>query len=140
MPSSIEPVVWWVEHGEYSDYGIDAVFSTEELANQVAGLLGEGYPQGYRVVGVTVYDRVPERKRWFVKEMNSNDVRSWSQVRWEWDGSPFEGRMTRGIGFQRWKNHLHQDNYRFYGFDKQRVHKAFDDYRARGEAEEAEIT
>lgn len=126
--------VYAVERGQYSDYGIVATFSTKTAAEHAIKTMTFKYGDE-RVVAWTVWDEVPPPVTWYVKEFFRGKVTSDNLVLDGWDaGPPYRGRVTRGLGFGKWDG-----NYRFWGTDEARVHKAFDDYHAQRQAEKAGI-
>ena len=124
-------VIYLVNNGgSYSDYGIEAVFSTRKVAEAVATRVGG------EVETWTVYDEDPPRHTVYVKEWDGRsnrqaEPREYSNVYEDWQGDGyFKGRVVRGLGV----GHYSRNFYRYWGRDKARVHKAFDDYHAQMQA------
>lgn len=140
MPTSKKTTVYAVERGSYSDYAIEVIFSTKKAAEQAIKSMERKYGDE-RVVGWTVHVEVPPKQTLYVKESYGGKVTERSNVYDGWDDAAhtFVGRFTRGLGFDKWSNGS-GNHYRFWGFDKARVHKAFDDYHAQRRAEAEGIT
>lgn len=67
--------VWLLESGDYSDYGVDAVYSTEELAEQAMKQLNRNRPYAdYRISvrSLDVLPDIPEGMHRFRVQMSRN--------------------------------------------------------------------
>lgn len=128
--------VYAVSHGSYSDYGIVAMFSDRETAQEAIDSMGGDAYGDERIEEWTVFDVVPRAYMVYVKEFYAGKVseRSVRYPGWETTDGHYVGRVTRGLGFGKWDGH-----YRYWGKDKARVHKAFDDYHAQRQAEQAGV-
>jgi hypothetical protein len=69
--------IWAVSSGSYSDYGVHAMFETEELAKAVAG-----YDNYYDVEEFILYDEVPAKvPRYTVYVAQTKSLQSWGMDR-----------------------------------------------------------
>ena len=128
-------VVYLVNNGgSYSDYGIEAAFSNKDAAKKCAKRIGGSVEER------TLYDEDPKPYIVYSKECYAGAVREHQRKVEDWNDVPYQGRVTRGLGFHQWGSQYHgpaafKPNYRFWGRDKARVHKAFDDHHAQRRAE-----
>ena len=131
--------VYAVERGEYSDYHVVAMFTTRDAAQQAIDSLTAKYGDE-RVVEWEVYSEVPTPYVIYTKEFYGGQVQERELTRdgWEDPRGYYVGRWGRGLGFGKWTNSWGRC-YRYWGTDKARVHKAFDDYHAQRLAEQAGV-
>jgi hypothetical protein len=119
-------LVFIVTTGSYSDYAIEAVFSDRGEAEKAA------HDVGGEVAVFEVHDEVPPKFMLHVKECLRGTVGERSSVHNGWEDPEslyMGGRLRRGLGFHEWRDGKWQ-NYRYWGRDYDRVHRAFDDYHA----------
>lgn len=124
--------VYAVERGSYSDYGIVALFKTRALAQAAIDSMLDKYGDE-RIVERSIYEDIPPKVTTYIKECYvGKQPQERVTVTDAWDDylRSYVGRVTRGLGFGKWNG-----NYRFWGSDKERVHRAFDDYHAQRIAE-----
>jgi hypothetical protein len=148
MSDTAGKVVYLVVGGAYSDFHIEAVFDNEPAALEaVTAMNGGSYDPDYShftYSAYTLYREYPKPKVWHVKEVGVpgwagrlvGDVPlEYTMVLQVWDEPHFEGRVRRGLGV----GHYGPGHYRYWGTDRERVVKAFDDYHAQQLAKEEGI-
>ena len=131
--------VYVIAHGSYSDYSHVAMFTTRAAAEAAVATMVNKYGDE-SIEEWEVYEAVPPKRTLYTKECYAGQVRDHSNVYdgWAQPEHTYVGRFARGLGFGKWSN-SQGDHYRYWGFDKKRVHKAFDDYHAQRQAERAGI-
>ena len=123
--------VYLLTGGEYSDYGIDAVFATNELAEEAARTT-----VGSRrdVEEWTVYEAVPPKQTIHVFEQgaitvfeNDSDEDYRVLVLDGWDSPPFSGSVRGGVGRKSWRTGAPSGRmaHRAWGADKDKVERVF---------------
>jgi hypothetical protein len=136
-----EKTIWAVSSGEYSDYGVEAVFATKELAEEYVRIFIENtsrlsYGDDRRVEEFTYYDELPDWKVILVARQtigaSPREYVERTQVSWEgetqikadlWEHQGYDA--DRGLAID-----IHVE-----GTDHQRVRKVFSEKLAQAKAD-----
>ena len=90
--------VFIVTSGEYSDYGIDRVFSTEEKAKEWVDIITSMYGGNYNIEQYELDAPIPERKEYlFFEAYIENDVVVKSNFEFYFADEPSEIKFFRQI-------------------------------------------
>lgn len=126
--------IYLVTRGQYSDYSIMAVFSTEAEAQ--AFIDHPVTSQGGEIEARELIEKLPAPERWFVIEhMNARPgVRRFDRLYWPWDGPHYVGERRKSWNYSKWEY-----GERAWGMDEGAVEKAWKEQHAAREAQEAGI-
>ena len=124
--------------GAYSDYGVEALFETRELAQMAVDVTSESHSYSPRIEEMWLYDEFPER------------IESWTMTVEVWDDGQVDEVLTRNESAYPWEHlwgipperprvryvraPIHHDRggrIEVYGQDRVGVQKALNDFRAR---------
>lgn len=126
--------IWAVSSGEYSDYGVDAVFASRELAEGYVRILTENtshlsYGDDRRIEEFTYYDALPDWKVILVARQTIGDSpREYVERTWvSWEG---ETQVKANLWEHRGSVDIHVE-----GTDHQRVRKVFSEKLAQVKAD-----
>lgn len=125
--------IYIVTSGDYSDYGIRAVFSTRPAAK--AFIKHPANRLGGEIEVWEAYDVCPTPTVWYVIERmwrRPQDIERRTMLQFPWDGPHFMREVRKAWNYDRWEY-----GERAWGTDEAAVEKVWKEQRAAQEALEA---
>lgn len=122
-------IVYVLTSGTYSDYGIEAIFSTKALAEEAKKIFTK--QQSYnesRIEEYEIFEEVPKPYTVYIIEKIEQKVNSRTLIELGWTKNQhFMGRIRNGVGFGKWTVGKRLC-YRAWGTDIEAVKKRFYDF------------
>lgn len=132
-------IAYILTSGTYSDYGIEAIFSTKLLSEEAQKVLKtfRSYDDS-RIEEYRIFEEVPQPYMMYIVEKIDQKVKSNSHLvlGWEVGENSYVGRIRDGVGFHKWMLGKRLC-YRAWGRDKAAVEKRFYEFHNQQIADQA---